>query len=355
LRTELFDYPLPPERIALRPLQERDAAKLLVLAARGIEHRSVRDLVELVPRDALLVVNDTRVLRARLFGQRHPSGGKVEILLLRRLSAAGSEERWQALGRASKPLRPGTRIAVSEIAIEVLGSDEQGLLEVGVQAEPDVEAALERHGRMPIPPYLAREDDAEDVARYQTIYARHAGSVAAPTAGLHFSTGLLDALRERGVELGTVTLHVGLGTFRPVTVDDLEDHRMHEEWLDVSPELARQVARTRARGGKVIAVGTTVVRALESARDDARPGHVRAFNGDTGLFIRPGYRFAVVDALFTNFHMPKSTLLALVSAFAGFERVRAAYRAALDGGYRFLSYGDAMWIPERLDASPASE
>ncbi|HEY6562689.1 MAG TPA: tRNA preQ1(34) S-adenosylmethionine ribosyltransferase-isomerase QueA [Polyangiaceae bacterium] len=350
MRTELFDYNLPHDRIALRPLAERDAARLLVLRDGAIEHRSVRELSELVPRGALLVVNDTRVLRARLFGQRRPGGGRVEILLLRREGEPGPSEHWQALGRASKALRPGTRIDSGDIEIEVLGSDAQGLLTVAVQTQPDVETALDRHGRVPIPPYLAREDDADDVVRYQTIYARHAGSVAAPTAGLHFSNELLERVQSGGVELGRVTLHVGLGTFKPVAVDDLEDHRMHHEWLNVSQELTEQVARARGRGAQVIAVGTTVVRALESARDEARPGFVQAYSGDTDLFIRPGYRFHVVDGLLTNFHMPKSTLLALVSAFAGTERVRAAYRAALAGGYRFLSYGDAMWIPERLRA-----
>jgi S-adenosylmethionine:tRNA ribosyltransferase-isomerase len=355
LRTELFDYLLPHDRIALRPLAERDAAKLLVLGASGVQHRSVRDLAELVPRDALVVVNDTRVLRARLFGRRLPGGGRVELLLLRREGARGTVERWQALGRASKPLRPGTRINAADIEIDVLSTDAGGVLTVAVRAEPDVEAALERHGRVPIPPYLAREDDAEDIARYQTVYARHAGSVAAPTAGLHFSNELLERLQSRGVELGQVTLHVGLGTFKPVVADELDAHRMHHEWLNVSPELSARVAQARARGAKVVAVGTTVVRALETARDETRPGHVRAYSGDTDLFIRPGYAFHVVDALLTNFHMPKSTLLALVSAFAGVGRIRAAYRTALEEGYRFLSYGDAMWIPERVPASQASD
>jgi len=351
LRTELLDYDLPRDRIALRPLAERDAARLLVLGARGIEHRAVRDLVELVPSDSLLVVNDTRVLRARLLGQRQPSGGKVEILLLEREGAAGAREHWQALGRASKPLRAGTRITAGDIEIEVLGNDAQGTLRVLVRAEPDTEAALERHGHVPIPPYLEREDDAEDVDRYQTIYARHAGSVAAPTAGLHFSDALLSRLRDRGVEMGRVTLHVGLGTFRPVMVEELDQHVMHHERLHVSTDLCEQVARVRARGGRVVAVGTTVVRALESAHDEARPGQILPRDGQTNLFIRPGYRFGVVDALLTNFHMPTSTLLALVSAFAGLERLRDAYAVALAEGYRFLSYGDAMWIPERSGAS----
>ncbi len=355
MRTELFDYNLPHDRIALRPLAERDAAKLLVLDDSGVQHRSVRELAELVPRGALVVVNDTRVLRARLFGRRQPGGGRVEILLLRREGVSGKDERWQALGRASKPLRPGTRVRAGDIDLEILGSDAQGVLTLSVRAEPDVEAALDRQGRVPIPPYLAREDDADDVARYQTVYARHAGSVAAPTAGLHFSNELLERLQSRGIELGRVTLHVGLGTFKPVVADDLDDHRMHHEWLNVSPELCAQIAHARARGAKVVAVGTTVVRALETARDEARPGHVRAHSGDTDLFIRPGYAFSVVDALLTNFHMPKSTLLALVSAFAGVGRIRAAYRTALAEGYRFLSYGDAMWIPERVPASKASE
>jgi S-adenosylmethionine:tRNA ribosyltransferase-isomerase len=354
LRTELFDYTLPTERIAQRPLPDRDGARLLVLREAGLEHRAIMDLATLIPAGALVVVNDTRVLRARLHGHRRPSGGQVEILLLRRLGPAGSHEHWRGLGRASKALRPGTLIDAGELLVEVLSRDEAGTLELSVQAEGDVAAALERCGHVPIPPYLEREDDAEDGARYQTVYARHLGSVAAPTAGLHLSTALLAALEARGIEVGHVTLHVGLGTFRPVTSDTLDEHVMHAEWLDVSSGLALQIAEARARGAPVVAVGTTVVRALESARDPEHSGRVRATRGESALFIRPGYRFGVVDALLTNFHMPRSSLLALVSAFAGRERLLAAYDAALAAGYRFLSYGDAMWIPARVpDAAQA--
>lgn len=356
MRTELFEYSLPPELIARHAPPERDAGRLLVVREDKFEHRQVKELAALVPAGALLVVNDSRVLRARLLGHRQGSGGKVEVLLLRRLTAPGAVERWEALGRASKPLRPGSIVLAGSIQIEVAEQGEGGVLVVIVRAAPSIEAALERDGRVPIPPYLEREDDEDDRLRYQTVYAARGGSVAAPTAGLHLSEALLGALEARGVTLAKITLHVGLGTFRPVTAADLEDHVMHAESLDVSSAVCEQIERARARGAPVVAVGTTVVRALESAADSARPGLVRETHGPTSLFIKPGHRFHVVDALLTNFHMPKSTLLALVSAFVGRERLLEAYRAAVSEGYRFLSYGDAMWIPRRLagDRSPGS-
>jgi S-adenosylmethionine:tRNA ribosyltransferase-isomerase len=349
VRTALFDYALPPELIAQRPPSERAGGRLLVLNAGGLEHRRVCEFPSLVPNNSLIVVNDTRVFNARVLGRRRGTGGRVELLLLRRRGDPGAEEQWEALGRARRALAPGAVIDAGALRIEVIGRGVRGgLLEVLVRAEPTVEAALERDGHVPIPPYVERADDAEDQERYQTVYARRPGSVAAPTAGLHLSAELLQELEARGVEIGTLTLHVGLGTFRPVTAPELDEHVMHSEWLEVPDRLVRQIEGARARGGKVVAVGTTVVRALESARDEARTGLVRAVSAETELFIRPGYRFAVVDALLTNFHMPKSTLLALVGAFVGRERLLDAYRVAVKERYRFLSYGDAMWIPQRL-------
>jgi S-adenosylmethionine:tRNA ribosyltransferase-isomerase len=349
LRAELFDYPLPEAQIARRPPATRDGGRLLVVAGGEREHRWVREFAELVPERALLVLNDTRVRRARLFGARRPAGGKVELLLL---EACGQwpdgREHWRALGRASKTLREGTLIDVPELEIEVVArAREEGLLELAIRASAAVEDVLERAGRVPIPPYLDRDDDEEDVLRYQTVYARRTASVAAPTAGLHFDRQMFERLSAAGVEIGHLDLEVGLGTFRPVTADDLDQHPMHQERFSVDQGLVEQVRAARARRAPVVAVGTTVVRALESAADLERDGEIRAFSGATRLLIQPGYRFRVVDALFTNFHQPRSTLLALVSAFAGYDAMRAAYADALASGYRFLSYGDAMWIPRR--------
>ncbi|MFO0569992.1 MAG: tRNA preQ1(34) S-adenosylmethionine ribosyltransferase-isomerase QueA [Polyangiaceae bacterium] len=348
MRTELIDYELPEELIALRPPSVRDAGRLLVLARDGLEHARVRGLAERVPPGALVVLNDTRVLRARLLGTR-PGGGKVELLLLKRLGAPGEVERWSAFGRPAKRLRSGMPLEFGPLRVRVLGRGLAGELEVELDAEGGVGDALERVGHVPIPPYLRRDDEPLDTERYQTVFAREAGSVAAPTAGLHLSTDLLERLRARDVDIGYTTLHVGAGTFQPVSVDDLDQHPMHAEDLRVSAELVEKVERARARARPVVAVGTTVVRALESARDESRPGFVRELQGETRLLIQPGHRFHVVDALLTNFHLPKSTLLALVAAFAGLDAVRRAYAEAISHRYRFLSYGDAMWIPERAE------
>jgi S-adenosylmethionine:tRNA ribosyltransferase-isomerase len=349
LKTSDLDYVLPDELIARRPLAERDGARLLVLAPAGVEHRTIRELPELIPPGALVVVNDSRVIKARLLGNKRGSGGRVELLLVRRLSGAAhsAEQRWQALGRSSKPLRPGACVDFTGLEAELATAQSGGVLEVVLRASGSVDVAVEQAGRVPIPPYLGREDDAEDAHRYQTVYASEPGSVAAPTAGLHLSSAILSRFEARGIEVGKVTLHVGIGTFRPVTTDELDEHPMHAEVYSVSASLADAIARARARGAPVVAIGTTAVRALESAADEARPGQVRVETAETRLFVRPGYPFRVVDALFTNFHQPRSTLLALVSAFAGLERVRAAYAVAVAERYRFLSYGDAMFIPER--------
>ena len=373
VRVEQLHYELPPDRIARHPAPRREDARLLVIAADGLEHHRVDDLPAMLPAGALLVVNDTRVLSARLLGHKAGSGGRVEVLLVRRLEqadmpaespAAGAPcERWSALARASRRLRAGTAI---EVGADTDGpplhlwlereSDDEGLVRVLVrtEGEGDLLAAIERHGHVPLPPYIGRADELADRERYQTVFARAPGAVAAPTAGLHFSGSLLDALRAKGVEVGAITLHVGPGTFRPVSVADLDDHPMHAEPYEVGADLARAVARARQRGAPVIAVGTTVVRALESAADPEHPGQVRAAKGDTRLLIQPGYEFRVVDGLLTNFHLPGSTLLALVYAFGGRSPVASAYRVAIERGYRFYSYGDAMYLPRRVVSSEAA-
>ncbi len=353
MRRELLHYDLPPDLIASHPLPERDGARLLVLSGAATIHAGVRELDTLIPAGALLVVNDTRVIPARLLGHKEGSGGKVELLLIRQLE---SPARWHALGRASKPLRPGARIVFDGTALraEINGpADEAGTLDVTLVPPPgeDVASVLEAVGHVPLPPYMKRPDEAADRERYQTVFARVAGAVAAPTAGLHLSTDLLARLRARGVQIAAVTLHVGLGTFQPVAVDDLDHHPMHAERFTVGADVADAIDAARSRGAPVVAVGTTVVRALESTADPARPGHVAPASGDTRLLIQPGFAFQVVDQLLTNFHLPESTLLALVCAFAGRERLLAAYDLAVRERYRFFSYGDAMLITARAPAA----
>ncbi len=357
MRTALLDYSLAPERIAQSPAQRREDARLLVVPAGGgpFAHRCVGDLPALVTEGTLVVVNDTRVLRARLLGKKTPTGGKVELLLARRLGpqkvaidgAAHELDVWRALGRASKGLRPGVVLDFGELTAHVLGrAEDEGLLEVGLRATGGrpIDEVLRRVGHVPLPPYIRREDDASDGERYQTVFARVDGAVAAPTAGLHLTEEVLAALQSKGCEVASITLHVGYGTFQPVTTEDLDDHAMHAEWFEVSDATAHAVARARERQAPVLAVGTTVVRALESAADPGRPGFVRRLRGETRLLIQPGYAFRVVDRLLTNFHLPRSTLLALVGAFAGLPRIHAAYEAAQHEGYRFYSYGDAMLL-----------
>jgi S-adenosylmethionine:tRNA ribosyltransferase-isomerase len=339
LKKSDFHYDLPPGLIAQAPLPERSASRLLVVppAPATFEDRVVRDLPALLREGDLLVFNDTRVIQARVFGRKQ-SGGKVEILVERLLP--GNEARVQ-LG-ASKPSRAGTRIVLDGGGeAEVLGREGE-FYRLRFHVGGALDEWLQVAGRLPLPPYIQRTPDASDAARYQTVFAREPGAVAAPTAGLHFDEALLDALRARGVEFGHVTLHVGAGTFQPVRVDDLGEHRMHSEWLNVGARLVEQVRRTRARGGRVVAVGTTVVRALESAI--GTDGGLRPYAGETTIFILPGYRIRSVDALLTNFHLPESTLLMMVSAFAGRERIFAAYAHAVRERYRFFSYGDAMLL-----------
>lgn len=339
LKKSDFHFDLPPELIAQVPLPERSASRLLLVPADGgaFADKQVRDLPLLLRAGDLLVFNDTRVIPARLFGNK-ASGGRVEFLIERLLP--GNEARAQ-LG-VSKPPRIGSKIALDAGGeAEVLERDEAGFWRLRFHVGQALENWLQHAGRMPLPPYIQREPGADDAERYQTVFAREIGAVAAPTAGLHFDDALLAALRERGVQFGHVTLHVGAGTFQPMRVDDLQQHKMHSEWINVGAELVQQVRHTRAAGGRVIAVGTTVLRALESALVD---GALQPFAGDTSIFIFPGYRIRSVDALMTNFHLPESTLLMLVSAFAGKDRILAAYAHAVRERYRFFSYGDAMLL-----------
>ena len=339
MKTSDFHYDLPQELIAQAPLAERSASRLLVVPAgeAAFEDRSVRELPSLLRAGDLLVFNDTRVIPARLFGHK-ATGGRVEIMIERLLA---DDTALVQLG-VSKPPQIGSRIALDAGGqAEVLAREDDGFWRLRFDVGGPLETWLQQAGQLPLPPYIERRPDAADAERYQTVYAREAGAVAAPTAGLHFDQALLGALRARGVEFGYITLHVGAGTFQPVRVDDVQQHRMHSEWIKVSQTLVDQIQRTRAVGGRVIAVGTTVVRALESASAD---GELRPFAGDTRIFIYPGYCFRVIDGLMTNFHLPESTLLMLVSAFAGKPRIFAAYGHAVRERYRFFSYGDAMLL-----------
>lgn len=335
-----FDYEIPAARIAQDPLEERDASRLLVVA-RGSGQRThsvFRELPSLLRAGDLLVVNDTRVLPVRLIGRKADTGGRVELLLSHRHDATG-EYTWRCIGQASKPIREGMRLVFGDVPAEVVASLGAGLYDVRFPGCD--EDTLARVGQVPLPSYIRHEPSARDGERYQTVYARVPGSAAAPTAGLHFTPRVLEELERQGVRRASVTLHVGPGTFLPIR-GEVEDHRMHEERYEVPHATAEAVAETRARGGRVVAVGTTSLRALESSA--AGGGGVRAGEGTTSLFVFPGFRFNVVDALLTNFHLPQSTLLLLVCAFGGTDRVLAAYREAVERKYRFYSYGDAMLV-----------
>ncbi|SDR70284.1 tRNA preQ1(34) S-adenosylmethionine ribosyltransferase-isomerase QueA [Pseudomonas oryzae] len=338
MRVADFHFELPDQLIARHPLAERRASRLLVLDGPSgeLSHRQFPDLLGYLRPGDLMVFNDTRVIPARLFGQK-ASGGRLEILVERLLDS----HRVLAHVRASKSPKPGSLIHIDGGGAAEMLARHDALFELRF-AEPALEL-LERVGHMPLPPYIDRPDEAADRERYQTVYSDKgkAGAVAAPTAGLHFDDALLAAIRAKGVDTAFVTLHVGAGTFQPVRVERIEDHHMHSEWLQVGQDVVDAVAACRARGGRVIAVGTTSVRSLESA---ARDGVLKPFSGDTDIFLYPGRPFHVVDALVTNFHLPESTLLMLVSAFAGYPETMAAYRAAVAEGYRFFSYGDAMFI-----------
>lgn len=340
-----FNYHLPAELIAQEALNERAASRLLAVdpeySPAKLYDRTFADIAEFVSPKDLLIFNNTKVIPARLNGYKE-SGGKVEVMIERILD----ENRVIAHIRANKSPKAGNIIFLeNDIKAEVLGRHET-LFEIAFLSEGSVLELLEEYGHIPLPPYIEREDTEVDRERYQTVFAQKPGAVAAPTAGLHFTDELLNSLKEKGVSLAEVTLHVGAGTFLPVRVENLNEHIMHAEWVEVSREVCDAVSACRARGGKVVAVGTTTVRSLESAAK-AGNGELIPFSGDTRLFITPGYQFNVVDAMVTNFHVPESTLLMLVSAFSGYENIMAAYHHAVEDKYRFFSYGDAMFLKRK--------
>jgi S-adenosylmethionine:tRNA ribosyltransferase-isomerase len=347
MRVSDFDYELPPDRIAQEPLAERDRARMMVLRRDGveIEHRSVLDLPTFLQAGDLLVVNDTRVFPARVFGRRPVTGGTVELLLVEEISSG----RWDAYCRCSGRVRVGQSFELDggRVSVEVAALGSPGRVELRFPLGFDVHGLLDRTGVAPLPPYIhrARGSDprsASDTERYQTMFARHTGAVAAPTAGLHFTARLLEALRARGIAMASVTLHVGPGTFKPVSTEAVEDHRMESERYEIGAEAASAIRSAMEAGRRVVAVGTTVVRVLETVASEQ--GAVKPVSGRTALFIRPPHTFRVVGGLLTNFHLPRSTLLMLVSAFAGRDRVLAAYADAVSRGYRFYSYGDCMLV-----------
>jgi S-adenosylmethionine:tRNA ribosyltransferase-isomerase len=371
MRVDDLHYDLPSGLIAQHPALTREAARLMHLPPDDGEpqHRHVHDLPDLLPAGALVVLNDTRVIPARLIGRKLPTGGRVELLLVRRLGERLLEirpgeqratELWHALGKATKPLRAGTDVEVAPRrsaegdapvlfarVVDKPGGDEPLTLALWNGSGGPVDAALAACGHVPLPPYIRRPDEPGDRERYQTVYARHDGAVAAPTAGLHLTESLIERIAARGCTVACVTLHVGLGTFRPVAAEDLDHHPMHSERYCVGQETAEAVARARAGGARVVAIGTTNARALESAADPERRGLVRTIEGDTRILIQPGHPWRVVDGLLTNFHLPRSTLLAMVGALGGLDRVLAAYGLAVRERYRFFSYGDAMLLWRR--------
>ncbi|HSW93583.1 MAG TPA: tRNA preQ1(34) S-adenosylmethionine ribosyltransferase-isomerase QueA [Gammaproteobacteria bacterium] len=340
MRLSDFNYDLPPELIARYPLEKRSASRLLCLNSETgvITHRQFTDLLDLLSPNDLLVCNNTKVIPARLFGMKK-TGGRIEMLVERILD----EHRVLAHIRASKSPKPGSEILFSEkVFFEVVGR-QQDLFELRCKDPRPVMDVLEQLGEIPLPPYFHRKPEESDKVRYQTIYAEHKGSVAAPTAGLHFDQELFEKIKAKGVEIAYVTLHIGAGTFAPVRVDDITQHKMHAETIEVSEKMCEKIRATKARGGRVIAVGTTACRSLETA---SLSGAIQPFSGDTTIFIYPGFQFRCVDALVTNLHLPGSTLLMLVSALGGYENIMAAYREAVHRRYRFFSYGDAMFIAD---------
>jgi S-adenosylmethionine:tRNA ribosyltransferase-isomerase len=338
MRLDDFDYELPQELIAQFPPAERGTGRLLHLDGRtgALEDRRFRDIVELVAPGDVVVVNDTRVIKARLTG-RKKTGGRIEVMVERVL---GRDEVLAQVG-ANHPTRVGAKLVLADAVEATVVDREREFFRLRFEDCDDVMALLERHGSVPLPLYISRAAESGDTERYQTVYAREPGAVAAPTAGLHFDPALLDALRARGAALARLTLHVGAGTFQPVRLQDLSRHEMHGERYSVPREAVETIAQARRRGGRVLAVGTTTLRALESAAAD---GELKPGSGETRLFILPGYRFRVVECLLTNFHLPRSTLLMLVSAFGGMDNIRRAYKHAIESRYRFYSYGDAMLI-----------
>jgi len=332
-----FDFELPDGRIALRPCEPRDAAKLLVVTPAGMKDHVFSDLAPLLKPNDILVFNDTKVIPARLMGRI--GNGKAEVTLLRPVG----EGKWTALAKPGKRFKPGIEVDFNGLTATVISRGKGGevTLDFGMN---DITEALDKKGKMPLPPYIAkqREVDDRDRADYQTIYAQNDGAVAAPTAGLHFTKQLLESLKKRGVKSAFLTLHVGAGTFLPIKVEDTKDHKMHAEWGEITADVAVAINQARATGGRVVAVGTTALRLLESASDEH--GKIHPFKGETDIFITPGYQFRAVDLLVTNFHLPKSTLFMLVSAFSDLDEMKAAYAHAIDTGYRFYSYGDGCLL-----------
>ena len=346
LRRSDFDFDLPDDLIAQHPLPQRSASRLLFAGRNRVDDRQITDLPSLLRAGDLMIFNDTRVIKARLHGHRD-SGGRVEALVER----IEGPRRARVQLRASHQPKPGSTLTFGDDASPVTATMVERIGDFHVlDFDRDVDEVLEAHGQLPLPPYISHRPDAVDAERYQTVWARNPGAVAAPTAGLHFDDELVNALHATGIATATLTLHVGAGTFMPVRVEDLAQHAMHEERYAIPQTLIDAIAATRARGGRVVAVGTTSLRALESAADE--DGRIQEGANATRLFIMPGYRFRVVDLLVTNFHLPQSTLLMLVAAFAGLERMRAAYRHAIDARYRFFSYGDAMLIEPDPAARP---
>ncbi|MGK2936076.1 MAG: tRNA preQ1(34) S-adenosylmethionine ribosyltransferase-isomerase QueA [Gemmatimonadaceae bacterium] len=339
-RTADYDFDLPPELIAQTPAERRDESRLMVLdrAAGTITHRRFTDFPGFLSAGDALVLNSSKVIRARLLGTRD-SGAPAEVMLIKPLGSG----RYEAMVHPGGKLKPGRRVTVSpQLEVEILETTERRTRIVQLHTELSLDEAIERFGHIPLPPYIRRSDETDDATRYQTVYAREPGSVAAPTAGLHFTEQVLDVIRKRDVSIAEVVLHVGAGTFKPVEVEDPADHVMHEEWFTIPTTTAELLNATRVRGGSITAVGTTAVRTLESAvSSDER---FAPASGETAIFIRPGFEFRAVDRLLTNFHLPRSTLLMLVAAFAGYDLVMEAYRAAIAERYRFYSYGDAMLI-----------
>lgn len=333
-----FDFHLPEELIAQRPLPERDSSRLMVLSRgkKSVEHKLFRDILQYLKKGDLLVLNDTRVIPTRLTGVK-PTGGRVELLLVERLAGGGGEE-WKCLAKPTKGLKAGSLLLFEGIEAEVTGFDDEGLVRCAFNGRLDLKSI----GKVPLPPYIKREPGAEDSSRYQTVFAGNDGAVAAPTAGLHFTLGLLEEIRARGVEVRTLTLHTGPGTFMPVRVDNIKEHRMMKEYYKIDEQAFGDILKAKKEGRRVITVGTTSTRALEASVADGFDAPV--LEGRTGLFIYPGFRFRMIDALLTNFHLPGSTLIMLVAAFAGHGFLMDAYREAVARGYRFFSYGDAMLI-----------
>ena len=338
MKTSDFYYDLPEELIAQDPLEDRTASKLLVLDRQtgAVEHKIFSDVIDYLNEGDCLVINNTRVIPARLIGEKEGTGGKVEVLLLKRRA----NDVWETLVKPGKKLKPGAKITFGDgrLRAEVLEVVEEGNRLVKFYYEGIFEEILDSLGEMPLPPYITHK--LEDKEMYQTVYAKFDGSAAAPTAGLHFTKELLNKIEEKGIKLASITLHVGLGTFRPVKVDDVNNHHMHTEWYEVNAEAAEIINETKRNGGRVICVGTTSCRTIESVADEN--GYMKAKTGETDIFIYPGYKFKVMDGLITNFHLPESTLVMLVSAFAGKENVLAAYETAVKERYRFFSFGDAM-------------